>query len=126
MKGKTYVTNAFSLNMVSHLNKAKIVVERKTVEEVRAILSSGDFISGVGHEGTALLMSKILGIPISVNRTFIKLEPGDLLVTITLNVRLPEGAVLSEQDLEVYKQNLQFYTVSLEIEETKENHPFEL
>ncbi|HID66395.1 MAG TPA: DUF1874 domain-containing protein [Aquificaceae bacterium] len=64
------------------------------------MLNSNEFISAIGHESTARFLSKRLGISIPHNRIEVKLEPGDLLIVAQLCKRLPEGAVLSEEQLE--------------------------
>ena len=69
-----------------------------TLEEVREMLREG-FVSAVGHEGTAKLLSQLLGIPVPVNRVSIWMEPGDIGVHFYLKKRLPEGTVLTEEEL---------------------------
>jgi len=56
-------------------------------------------VSAVGHESTAKLLSQLLGIEIPVNRIEIKIEYGDKLIVFQLLQRLPEGKVLSEEEL---------------------------
>jgi hypothetical protein len=69
-----------------------------TVEEAKNLLKQG-FISAVGHESTAKFMSHILGMEIPVNRTAVWLKAGDRAVGFVLKTRLPEGKVLTEEEL---------------------------
>ncbi len=69
-----------------------------SLDRVKLALSPS-FVSAVGHQGTADILSKMLNVPVQVNRTSIKLTPDDLLVVFQLNIRLAEGAVLSEQEV---------------------------
>jgi hypothetical protein len=91
---KIYLANAFSLGMLNHLDKNLIRVEKVATSEVKEILSKSHFISVIGHEGTAELISKKLGLPVSANRIQVKLERGDILVVFQLLQRLPEGTLL--------------------------------
>ena len=69
-------------------------------EVLRAqLLLSGGFTSAVGHQGTADLLSKILGIPVPMNRVAIRMAEGDEAIVFRLKNRLAEGTVLTEEQL---------------------------
>jgi hypothetical protein len=70
-----------------------------SISEVKALLSGVNFVSAIGHEGTATVMSQLTGIKIPVNRISIKMNRGDIAIIFRLLVRLPEGKVLSDQEL---------------------------
>ncbi len=59
-------------------------------------LLSGGFVSAIGHEATAKLLSHVLGQPILENRIQVFLEMGDKAIIFRLQQRLPEGKVLNE------------------------------
>lgn len=85
-----YINNAFSLSM---LENDSLMSVYNTTEEVAKRFAIG-CKSVVGHEDTAKLYSKILGISIPMNRCTTKLLPGDqMLVGQYTGPRLPEGAV---------------------------------
>ena len=69
------------------------------IAEVKAILSEEGFTSAVGHQGTADLLTQLLGVPVPMNRVAIKMEENDVAVVFRLKNRLPEGTVLSEEEL---------------------------
>lgn len=69
-----------------------------TAEEARE-WAAGDFVSAIGHEATARLLSALLGRPVPVNRVQIHLEPGDCALVFRLTERMPEGVVLDDPDL---------------------------
>ena len=94
-----YIANAFSLNMLAQSEAAVIEVRGVSEETVRSLLENTEFTSAVGHESTAKVLSKRLGINIEYNRAAIKLERGDVLIVPQLTQRLQEGAVLSEEEL---------------------------
>lgn len=101
--GKVYIANSFSLNMLKPIAKFSVyelLVIEVSEECVKRLLSENEFISAIGHESTARFLSKRLGISIPHNRIEVKLEPGDLLIVAQLTKRLPEGAILSEEQLE--------------------------
>lgn len=68
-------------------------------QEARAWAAHG-FVSAIGHDGTATLLSEILRQPVPVNRTRVCLQPGDEALVLRLLQRLPEGAALDHSQLE--------------------------
>jgi hypothetical protein len=94
---RKYLLNAFSLSMLPDISLL-LTVRSAEVGEVKKLLGS-DFISAIGHESTAALLSNILGVDVKFNRTSIKLEPGDVAVVFQLLGRLPEGRVLTVDEL---------------------------
>lgn len=86
----TYLSNAFSLNMLSG-ESFSLKVTKVPVEAVIETLKSG-FKSVCGHADTARLFSEILGIPVESNRETLKLQKGDTLIVGQYSgPRLPEG-----------------------------------
>ena len=69
-----------------------------SVEEAKPYLE-GRFTSAIGHQGTADLLTSLLGIPVPMNRIAIKMADGDMAVVFRLKNRLPEGVVLPEEEL---------------------------
>ena len=83
-----------------------IIESRKvTLDEARQWIQQGDFVSAVGHESTAQLLSELLGAEIKQNRIFVDMKPEDEALAVQFLIRLPEGAVLSKDELEeLYEQ----------------------
>lgn len=96
-EGRLYVSSAFSLNMLE--TPASIDVSELTLEEVIDMLHSYSWESCVGHESTARVMSQLTGVEIPVNRKTVKLARGDMMIVFQIMTRLPEGKVLSEEEL---------------------------
>jgi len=69
-----------------------------TAEEAKGILSK-EFVSAVGHESTAMLMSGMIGADIPFNRITIHMEAGDKAVALWLIDRPGEAQVYSVEDL---------------------------
>jgi len=88
-----------------------VTFRRVTVEEAKQLVASQPFVSAVGHEGTAQLLSKLLGVHIPYNRQTIYMQPGDQCLHFFLSTRLPEGRVLSEDEL----QKLDYWLVLSEV-----------
>ncbi|MEO0275031.1 MAG: DUF1874 domain-containing protein [candidate division WOR-3 bacterium] len=107
---KIYVGNSFSLNMV-HRRSCKIHIEEIGINEAKGLLRDKEFTSCVGHESTAELVSSLLGIEVRANRIPITLEVGDTLVVFQITSRLPEGKILSLEEL----KNLQYRIVKVEV-----------
>lgn len=91
-------TNIYVLNGPILTEYGKYEFMKIGLPEVKAILS-WDFVSGVGHEGTATLLAQLTGINVPVNRVAIKMQPGDIAVVFRVLTRLPEGKVLTEEEL---------------------------
>jgi len=68
------------------------------LHEVKNLLQ-GDFISTIGHEGIARIMTRLIGINIPTNHVQIKMNKGDKAIVFRLILRLPEGEILSWDDL---------------------------
>jgi hypothetical protein len=68
------------------------------VEKTKHKLEAG-YVSAIGHEGTAKLLSTILGMEVPVNRVQIQMQPGDDAIVFQVLQRLPEGVVLTEEQL---------------------------
>jgi enhancing lycopene biosynthesis protein 2 len=95
-----YLTNAFSINM---LNRSSHVISfiPLTEDETRALLSHG-FVSAVGHQDTANVLTDLLGISIPCERRNVVLDEGDKLVVAQYTgPRLPEGATKLPEGAEI-------------------------
>jgi len=109
---KIYVLNTLIIPIdFSKHPKATVLMEKISVEEVKQILTNNPFVSAVGHEATAKLLSQLFGVSIPVNRIAIYLEPGDTGIHFFLKTRLPEGKVLSEAEL----KTLDFWLVKSQV-----------
>lgn len=62
-------------------------------------LLSGGFVSAVGHPGTAEFLSRLLGVHVPVNRISVEMQPGDRALVLRLKERLPEGKVLTAEEM---------------------------
>jgi predicted AlkP superfamily phosphohydrolase/phosphomutase len=96
--------------------KLKVVLEKISTEEAREILKNNQFTSAIGHEGTSKLLTDILGVNIPTNRTSVYFEPGDTAIHFFLKERLPEGKVLTKEELE----KLQYWLVKSYVQEAEE------
>lgn len=69
------------------------------LEAVLNALRNTELVSGIGHEGTAMLLSTLLKRQIPLSRTRVKMTVGDRALVFRLLDRLPEGRVLSAEEL---------------------------
>jgi hypothetical protein len=88
-----------------------VKIKKVTIDEVRGLLKNNPFVSAVGHIGTAQLLSEILEIQVPVNRITVQLEKGDVFIAFVLKKRLPEGVVLTKEQL----QQLEYWFVEGEV-----------
>ena len=76
--------------------------EMKTIseEEARTWVRKSEIpVSAVGHPGTAEVMGILLGVEVTANRMYVIFEVGDEALVYKLNERLPEGKVLTVDEL---------------------------
>lgn len=72
---------------------------RMSINMAKNLLKKNEFISYCGHESTASLISRLLGIKIPVSRKNLKQRIGQKAIIFRLKQRAPEGVVHSEKDL---------------------------
>lgn len=65
----------------------------------RKYIKQNGFISAIGHEATAQVLSEILGITIPVNRVELQQQVGQKAIALKLNHRAPEGQILNKQQI---------------------------
>ncbi len=70
-----------------------------SVDEARKLLAGG-FTSAIGHAGAAEFLSLRLGVPVTVNRAAIEMQPGDRAIVLRFKERLPEGKLLTAEETE--------------------------
>jgi hypothetical protein len=57
------------------------------------------FRSAVGHASSAAFLTRLLGLEVPVNRVSVAMAPGDAALVLRLRARLPEGAVLTAEEM---------------------------
>lgn len=119
-KTKIIIANAFSLSMLN-CKKNLVVVEEVKLEDVKHHIlhclehPECEFKSVIGHESTAKILSELLGIEVKVNRIKITLDKDTVLYVFQLLERLPEGKILSTEELKklVEQDKIKFFRVLL-------------
>ncbi len=71
-----------------------------TVDDLKKILRNNEFISAVGHEETATLLTRLLDVHIPYNRIVVHQEAGDIFIVIKPKARLEINKIYSETDIE--------------------------
>ena len=96
-----YLLNTFSIGMLDFDYRTTIDVRIAKISEEEAIklLKESEFISAIGHESTAKILSQKLGMNIEANRIPVKLREGDRAIVFQVMTRLPEGKILTEEEL---------------------------
>ncbi len=81
-----------------------------SAEEARQRIAGRELRSAIGHAGAAALLSQLLGVPVPVDRVAIAMQPGDEALVLRMLERLPEGRVLSIEDMERVRFELGWLT----------------
>ena len=71
-----------------------------TLTCAQRIVKDHPFVSAVGHESTAQVMTELLGADIPMARLTVEPEVGDRFLCFKLDNRPPEGAILDRTTLE--------------------------
>ena len=101
-KGKVYIGNAFSLQMVA--DNAIIAKVEVSPEEIPT-----EAVSIIGHADTAAVVGSILGRNVPCNRASVMLDDEDTLyVAQVVGGRLPEGATTIPDGMK-----LKFYRITV-------------
>jgi hypothetical protein len=88
--------------------KALVNVEQISLEEAKTVLANG-FVSAIGHQDTANILSNMLGVVVEVNRVNVVLnDDTTLIVAQYKGPRLPEGSTELPEDARI-----KFYRVRL-------------
>lgn len=102
-----YISNAFSLQMLEKFrfkDGFESEISIKHVETPGAFIKPGEeFVSLVGHDDIAAVMSSILGVEVPVRRVSeTLLAQDDLLVAQYVGPRLPEGAKTLPEEASIH------------------------
>lgn len=104
---KVYLTNAFSLNMLSS-SESIIKIKEVSKEQAKNILGN-DYTNAIGHADLANIIANDLGIDITANRITVTIQPKDTLVVAQYRgprlaegtTTLPDGAIIKYYVVEV-------------------------
>ena len=77
------------------------------------------FLSAIGHQATADVLTELLGTPIFVNRIQYTQQEGEVALVFKLKARAPEGVILSKEEIEAIGYEFGFLTRLCEEEESE-------
>lgn len=70
------------------------------VDQARELVQDeAGYISAIGHESTASILSTLLGVDVPVNRILFEQAVGQQVIVFKLNGRPPEGQILTEAEI---------------------------
>jgi STIV B116-like len=73
--------------------------EPLALEEARRLVADG-FVSAIGHESTARMLSELLGVAVAVRRDDYQQQVGEQAIVFKLKRRTPEGAILTAEEIQ--------------------------
>jgi hypothetical protein len=118
---KLYLLNS-PITPIKDENKCVIVVKRtKDIDYVKKFTDflknklGFEVISAIGHQTTAQVLSKLLGFEVPAQRISVEFDKGDVAIAFALDFRLPEGKVLSDEELKriVEERKFSFYIIDV-------------
>lgn len=80
-----------------------------TPEQARERLAGG-FVSAIGHASSATFLAALIGLDIPVNRISVNMQPGDSALVLRLRARLPEGKILTSDEMAQVQYELGWLT----------------
>ncbi|MCM8611291.1 DUF1874 domain-containing protein [Accumulibacter sp.] len=60
---------------------------------------AGGFVSAIGHDASARLLSALLGVSVPARRVEIAMEAGDEALVLRIRTRLAEGQLLADAEI---------------------------
>jgi len=81
-----------------------------SVDSAQALVFQTNWVSAIGHEATAQILSEILQITIPVNRIAYVQQPRERAVVFKLRGRVEEGRILSREEIEAIGYDLYVLT----------------
>ena len=70
-----------------------------TIEYAQRLIKENGFISAIGHNSTAEVLTTLLETNIPMNRIQFKQSPGQKCIVFSLNKRIEEGRILSFDEI---------------------------
>lgn len=113
------LVNAFSLNMLSDFNSNYYLSVRELGFDVFCGIVS-DLENAIGHQGTIDLINTICVTSLKTNRTEVKIGDEAILYVIQVTQRLPEGKVLSKDEIEQLLKENKVKILTLHITKVKQ------
>lgn len=77
-----------------------VKAEKIDTDDARGLIRAGGYVSHVGHESTAQIMSLVLDTEVDFDRTPVQMRSGDVAVALKLRGRVPEGTILTAAEVE--------------------------
>ncbi|NLY81385.1 MAG: YddF family protein [Clostridiales bacterium] len=69
------------------------------LESAKKLVDENTYISAIGHEATAEIMTELLGVKILLNRIQFKQKVNQTAIVFKLNERPTEGTILSKKEI---------------------------
>lgn len=74
--------------------------EALSVDKAKSLIKERGFLSAIGHESTATILSTLFEEDIPVNRIFAIQEVDQDAIVMKVNGRIEEGRILNKEELE--------------------------
>ena len=98
------------LNAPVITNTGIFTYEKINVEVAKDLIKKHGFISAIGHQSTAEILTEVLEEDVQVNRITAVQELGQIAIVMSVNGRVEEGKILNREELEAI--GFQFYKLT--------------
>jgi len=71
-----------------------------TIEQAKELLNDAEVVSYVGHPATAQYIKLALGVDVETTRGQYAPKVGDIAIAVTAKERLPEGSILTLEEMQ--------------------------
>ena len=91
-------------------NEGTYKLEKVDAKDASEMARLQGYESYIGHDAAAEAMSAVLGLKVKPNRAMAHFEPGNVAICLKLKGRLPEGKILSREEMEEVGYDLYLLT----------------
>lgn len=99
MSQETLPVGVFNTSILT--TDGSFALETISIDEAKELVrGEAGFISAVGHESTAEILTTLLELTIPVNRIVFEQQVGQACLVFKLNGRGPEGRILTSEEIE--------------------------
>ncbi|MEM1724616.1 MAG: DUF1874 domain-containing protein [Candidatus Bathyarchaeia archaeon] len=111
-----YLVNAFSLNMLPEIASVTVTLRIRKLAAEEFCSEVRDAVNAIGHPTTMSVINALCSTNLAASRIEVRLGDGDELVVFQVKTRLPEGKILSADEIRQMMQSKQVELLKVKVE----------